>query len=262
MEFAIQNIVKYYNFYCDEQTSPITRDWFLVGKPFQVICLLGFYFYFCTHLGPRFMKHRNPYDVTIFMKLYNIAQILLSIYMISQGTTYILFYNFNMNCQGLETDEDTARWMAREVWTYYMIKISELLDTVLFVLRKSNRQITPLHLHHHMLMTVSAWFATTYVPGGQGILIGYVNAFVHMIMYTYYFIAGCGDKYKKYLWWKKHVTELQLAQFVFLELHSINSLFYECQYNLIYKLLTIFYATFFIKSFGSFYYNNYIKKVK
>ncbi|XP_046960627.1 elongation of very long chain fatty acids protein AAEL008004-like [Vanessa cardui] len=211
MDSVIQNIVEYYNFYFHEQTSPITRDWFLVGKPFQLLSILAFYFFFCTRLGPRFMKDRNPYDVTNFMKVYNVAQILLSLYIVYEATTFFLLYNFNVNCQGLDPDKDIARWVARGVWTYFMAKVSELLDTVLFVLRKSNRQITSLHLHHHILMTIAAWFGATYQPGGQAILIGYLNAFVHTIMYTYYLISGFGDKYKKHLWWKRHVTELQLV---------------------------------------------------
>ncbi|XP_050342697.1 elongation of very long chain fatty acids protein 7-like [Nymphalis io] len=259
---AMRSIVTYYNYYFYEKTNPITRDWFLVANPLKVISIVSFYFYFCTRLGPRFMKDRDPYDVSSLMIVYNVLQILLSTYLFSEGTTYLLFYNFNYRCQGLPSDEVTARWIAGAVWIYFMVKISELLDTVFFVLRKSNRQITSLHLHHHIMMTLAAWFGTTYEPGGQGILIGYINAFVHMVMYIYYLIAGLGDKYKKHLWWKRHVTELQLAQFVFLGLHSINSLFYECEYLMIYKILTIFYTLFFINNFGKFYYDNYIKKVK
>ncbi|CAH0728025.1 unnamed protein product, partial [Brenthis ino] len=71
-----------------------------------------------------------------------------------------------MRCKGLESDEDIATWVAGRVWVYYMLKVSELLDTVFFVLRKSLRQISKLHLHHHILMVIAAWAAITYYPGG------------------------------------------------------------------------------------------------
>lgn len=38
-----------------------------------------------------------------------------------------------------------------------------------------------------------------------------VNSFVHVVMYTYYGLAGLGPKVQKYLWWKRYVTILQLV---------------------------------------------------
>ena len=38
-----------------------------------------------------------------------------------------------------------------------------------------------------------------------------INCFVHIIMYSYYFLSGLGPSVQKYLWWKKYVTLLQLV---------------------------------------------------
>jgi elongation of very long chain fatty acids protein 7 len=38
-----------------------------------------------------------------------------------------------------------------------------------------------------------------------------VNNIVHVIMYTYYMMSAMGPQYQKYLWWKKHLTLLQLV---------------------------------------------------
>ena len=38
-----------------------------------------------------------------------------------------------------------------------------------------------------------------------------VNAFIHVIMYTYYGMAALGPQFQKYLWWKKYLTRLQLV---------------------------------------------------
>lgn len=51
------------------------------------------------------------------------------------------------------------------------------------------------------------------VAGGHAIVMGTLNAFVHIVMYTYYLIAGLGPQYQKYIWWKKHVTVLQLVSY-------------------------------------------------
>lgn len=55
--------------------------------------------------------------------------------------------------------------MARAVWLYYMCKIIELMDTVFFVLRKKQRQITFLHLYHHTLMPVCGFIGIKYFAG-------------------------------------------------------------------------------------------------
>jgi len=33
-------------------------------------------------------------------------------------------------------------------------------------------------------------------------------------MYSYYFVTNMWPKYKKNLWWKKHVTQLQMVSFL------------------------------------------------
>lgn len=60
--------------------------------------------------------------------------------------------------------------MASVLWLYFIIKIVDLLDTVLFALRKKSNQITFLHVFHHSSMVLNAWFGVKYVAGGQSIL--------------------------------------------------------------------------------------------
>jgi elongation of very long chain fatty acids protein 7 len=65
--------------------------------------------------------------------------------------------------------------MARAVWLYYMAKIVELLDTVFFVLRKKNSQVSFLHLYHHSLMPICAFIGVKYFAGE--LLLGSVRKF-------------------------------------------------------------------------------------
>lgn len=46
--------------------------------------------------------------------------------------------------------------------------------------------------------------------GGQVAFFGTINAFVHAIMYSYYFLTILKPEYKK-AWWKKYLTLLQLV---------------------------------------------------
>ncbi|CAH2108756.1 unnamed protein product [Euphydryas editha] len=229
IECPLENSVDLFYAHLYNVRAPLTKDWFLVGKPLNLVVILASYLYFCKTLGPWYMKDKKPYKLKTVIKIYNFFQIFISLYLFYEGTRYVFFTDFNFRCQGLnDPNSPEAKQIAKAVWMFYIVKIIDLMDTVFFVLRKSNRQITQLHLHHHTLMPIVSWIAVTYIPGGQGVLVGHINSLVHAVMYTYYLIAGLGDKYKKYLWWKKYLTMLQLVQFALIGVHSTNSLFYSC----------------------------------
>nr|XP_026485987.1 elongation of very long chain fatty acids protein AAEL008004-like [Vanessa tameamea] len=246
--------------YIENPVVPEIKDYFMTGSPQKLIILLVCYLFFSLRLGPWYMKDRKPYQLRNVIKIYNIFQILVSLYLFYEGTIYLFFTDFNFTCQGIgDLNSPSTSRIAKAVWLYYIVKLIDLMDTVFFVLRKSDRQITSLHVHHHTLMPIATWVGVTFMPGGQGVIIGYINSLVHAVMYTYYLLSGLGDEYKKFLWWKKYLTMLQLVQFTIVGIHSVNSLFYPCSYPVILKLLTIFYAILFLNMFGNFYYNNYIK---
>lgn len=39
-----------------------------------------------------------------------------------------------------------------------------------------------------------------------------LNCFVHTVMYTYYMLSAFGERVRRYLWWKKYVTVLQMVR--------------------------------------------------
>jgi len=53
---------------------------------------------------------------------------------------------------------------------------------------------------------------TSVFAGEQGVVIGFLNSVVHVIMYFYYMVAAMGPKYQKYIWWKKYMTWIQLVR--------------------------------------------------
>lgn len=60
-------------------------------------------------------------------------------------------------------------------------------------------------------MPMSVWFGVKFTPGGHSSFFGFLNTFVHIIMYSYYLLAALGPKYQKYLWWKKYLTTIQMV---------------------------------------------------
>ena len=63
-------------------------------------------------------------------------------------------------------------------------------------------------------MPLSVWPGARYVPGGHASFFGLLNTFVHIVMYFYYMMSAMGPQYQKYLWWKQHLTTLQMIQIV------------------------------------------------
>ena len=51
--------------------------------------------------------------------------------------------------------------------------------------------------------------------GGHGLFLGLINDFVHMVMYFYYFLTSYNPDYRKKIWWKKYLTQLQMVNIVF-----------------------------------------------
>lgn len=90
--------------------------------------------------------------------------------------------------------------------------ISSFDPKVFFVLRKKQNQVTFLHVYHHTMTAVFSWCYLKFLPGEQGALLGFLNSFVHIVMYSYYLIAALGPQYRKYLWWKKYMTWIQLVK--------------------------------------------------
>lgn len=138
----------------------------------------------------------------------------------------------------------------------------DLLDTVFFVLTKKQSHITFLHVHHHAVMVVLIWVFGKYLPGIEMAVVGVCNTVVHMCMYFYYLIAALGPAYKKYLWWKKYLTLLQIAQFLIIIAYTTTALWIACGFSKYVCYLIIFEAFFNLSLFVNFYVKAYGKKDK
>ncbi|XP_063531938.1 very long chain fatty acid elongase 7-like [Cydia strobilella] len=254
------SIIDSYKRFMERNSDPRTEEWTLMSGPGPLLTILATYVYFCTSVGPRYMRDRKPYDLKNTIVVYNVSQVLMSIFLVYEGLVSGWWDDYNFSCQPVDySDSPKAKRMAATVWWYFMAKIIELLDTIFFVLRKKNRQISFLHLYHHFMMPICAWIGVKFLPGGHGTLLGVINSFIHIIMYTYYLISGLGPQYQKYLWWKKHVTTLQLIQFCIIFYHNFSVMFGDCNYPKGINFLLSLNAGLFLYMFGNFYYQNYVK---
>lgn len=63
------------------------------------------------------------------------------------------------------SDEYYSNLEFLSVYMYHVFKIIDLLDTVFFVLRKKNNQVSFLHVYHHVAVMWGTCMITNFVPG-------------------------------------------------------------------------------------------------
>lgn len=120
-----------------------------------------------------------------------------------------------------------------------------------------------LHVYHHAGVFFGAWVIMKFLPGGHGTFLGPLNATVHIAMYLYYFVTNTWPQYKGNIWWKKYVTQLQLAQFLLVTLHAATALFINnCHYPKFILGLMVFHYSFMFILFLDFYKKAYSRKTK
>lgn len=95
--------------------------------------------------------------------------------------------------------------------------------------------------------------------GQEPAIVGILNTLVHSVMYSYYLIAALGPQYRKYLWWKKYITWMQIAQFCIILSYNTLCLWLSCDFNLnVVKAITV-HSFVNLILFINFYYHAYIK---
>ncbi|KAM7292310.1 putative fatty acyl-CoA elongase [Ixodes scapularis] len=231
--------------------------WTLVGNvPFLLTLLIG-YVHLVKYLGPRFMRRRKPYEgIKPVIQLYNVSMVLLNIYFVKNflSRSY-LGGGYNFICQGIdfEAKDQTTTELLELSWWYQWVRVADLLDTVFFVLRKEDSHVSFLHVAHHALVVFDGWYGLAYGPDGQVALCIIINSFVHILMYSYYFLTLLGPAVRRHLWWKPYLTRLQLVQFVVVFIHFLVSFFEDCGYPKSHSTLMICEEVFFFFMFARFY---------
>lgn len=132
---------------------------------------------------------------------------------------------------------------------------------------------------------------TIFYTGSHGTLLGVINSYVHVIMYGYYFMTSYRPELKNSLWWKKHITQVQLVsknrfemqishlklnmvmfnalifilqiQFGILVIHFLNPIiFFDCQWPKYISLIGVIQNMFMFILFLDFYIKAYVRKAK
>lgn len=159
----------------------------------------------------RFMVTRKPVEIPRFLFVHNIALCTASL-MLGIWLTYVLLAQLLV--EGLSPFElICARRMHENGHLhaiYYInsaFKFWEFTDTFLLLVRK--KPVAFLHSYHHAATLVLTYVQMLEHSTAQWVPI-VLNLWVHVFMYYYYAMSALRVR----VWWKKHLTTLQIAQFI------------------------------------------------
>ncbi|CAH1786505.1 unnamed protein product [Owenia fusiformis] len=247
------------------------ENWFLMQSYTPTLVLTALYL-FSIWAGKRIMANREPFNFKYILFLYNMGLVGLNAHIVYELLTCSIRLNYNYLCQPVNYDptNELELRIAKALWWYYFSKCIEFMDTIFFVLRKKNNQISFLHVYHHATMFPIWWCGVKWVAGGQAFFGSMINSFIHVLMYGYYGVSALGKEYQKYLWWKRYLTVLQLIQFFIGMVYSLQHMVFDCRaapkwfghVGLVYgSTLIALFMNFYIRTYTK-YGNKILKQVK
>jgi hypothetical protein len=155
----------------------------------------------------------DPYPIKF---VYNVSQIMLCAYMTIEAL--LLAHRNGYHALPCNDYNQKNPALAKLLWLFYVSKVWDFWDTIFIVLGKKWRQLSFLHVYHHVTIFLFYWLNAHVNYDGDIYVTIVLNGFIHTVMYTYYFVCmhtkvpETGKSLP--IWWKSSLTLLQLMQFV------------------------------------------------
>lgn len=153
-------------------------------------------------------KKKSGYRLRWILVFYDALNVCLAAYVSYSTIMYKFRHGGMLLCNPLSHDLEGSK-MATVFALFYLNKYIEFFDTWFFILRKSFRQVTFLHLFHHSSITVVVGSILPFDYNGDMYLPIMLNSFNHMLIYMHYLLATFGVQSL----WSPYITALQLTQF-------------------------------------------------
>jgi len=223
------------------------------------------YFLFVV-IGSAIMKLGMPaIDPYPLKFIYNVTQIFLCAYMTIEALFLAARNEYTLlPCNDYDQDKPPV---ANLLWLFYVSKVWDFWDTIFIVLGKKWRQLSFLHVYHHITIFLFYWLNSHVNYDGDIYLTIVLNGFIHTVMYTYYFIClhtkvpETGRSLP--IWWKSSLTLMQMIQFVTMMSQGTYLIATKCEKtSLKVVALYIVYILSLFVLFAQFFVASYVKKPK
>eukprot|EP00189_Rhodosorus_marinus_P003985 CAMPEP_0113964224 /NCGR_PEP_ID=MMETSP0011_2-20120614/7008_1 /TAXON_ID=101924 /ORGANISM="Rhodosorus marinus" /LENGTH=264 /DNA_ID=CAMNT_0000976477 /DNA_START=193 /DNA_END=987 /DNA_ORIENTATION=- /assembly_acc=CAM_ASM_000156 len=232
----------------------LTKDYpFMQPIVVPVVCIA---YLLMVLLGPVLMNGKKL-DMKPVMRVYNFFMVCLSFYMGTSSIWHAYQGSYSSVWCVPFAEGKLGIEMARLSWIFTASKVIEFLDTFFMILESRMRQVSFLHVYHHITIFVY-WAAITWMaPGSDGYFSLAINSYIHVLMYGYYLLASFGYS----PWWKYYITYMQILQFVAFCGQSITVGWMKtCEFPKMLGQVLLFYMISLITLFGNFLVQNKFKK--
>jgi len=243
-----------------ERTAAGSHPDFLYGTSFEFLFAANAAYLGTALLLYVWMKNREQsFKLKPVLLFYNASCVFLAGYVV-WGIAVAKMENLgSFACNATERTKkgDFLAWI---FWVFFAQKFWEFLDTFFFILRKSFRQVSFLHIFHHCSINIVVGLIIPHDYNGDMYLPILLNALVHVLMYSHYLVTALGIN----SWWKQYLTSLQLLQFCAITTQSAMAYYYgpSCGSPDYAKVLMIAYMGSMLALFGRFFLNAYVFKKK
>lgn len=253
---TIQTFDYYYSRYWLEHGDPrLHKSNLLGGGPWQMLVITLTYLTAIKLFLPFMMRHRKPLDNLLWpIRAYNAFMVAFNAYLYLNWSKKL---NWGLDCWGCGKSMQRVDETGLVLWELTLLsRYLDFFDTIFFVLRKKYDHVTLLHTAHHTIVPIIVWFAGKFQPTPVIVFAGYINLPIHVIMYTYYGLSTFPNV-RKYLWWKKYLTSIQIIQFCLDLVHSLQVVYLPfCKYHTLTYVQTAFSLSF-LYLFLKFYFKSY-----
>ncbi|CAM6014274.1 unnamed protein product [Sphagnum balticum] len=245
--------------------SAITADLPLVRSPVPVVVAVVSYlaivWVWSSHIKRSGLKPRvqDPKWLQCLIIAHNMFLCCLSFYLGLGILTEARRHRYSI--WGNPSNDEHVK-MGFYIYIFYVSKLYEFMDTAVMLLKRNLRQITYLHLYHHASICCVWWIIAHLCPTGDAYFSAAFNSWVHVAMYLYYLLAATIAKdencRRKYLFWGKYLTMMQMIQFVAFIAQAVYGLLQPASYvkhlprMLFYYSISLlaFFSNFFVTKYG------------
>lgn len=182
-----------------------------MSSPLPLIFINLMYVFVVYVLGPKIMANRKALDCKNSIRIYNIYQIVASTYLVTRYLQLGFNFKYFAKCHH-DFEGDQYEQISNVFWWNILLRASEFIETIFFVLRKKQEQVSFLHVYHHIMTLVLFWTTLKYGFIMSIIYAPVLNGSVHVVMYSYYLISSFGSMKNVARILKNFITPIQIVQ--------------------------------------------------
>ncbi|KAG5333026.1 ELOV1 protein, partial [Acromyrmex heyeri] len=252
--YSLKTFMQCYNLFQIISNAWITFNYMTYGRPFTVI------WRFCESLDELCGNYSEKIKVEEVLELFNSYHDRLRFTVDFGDENGINFLDVKLMIQ--EGSIIFDMYVLETTWWVLMLKLFDLIETVVFVLRKKDHQISFLHTYHHITTFIYLWLILSYFTHNFLIISILLNCSVHVVMYSYYFLSTFGSNMQRILLpIKKSITTLQMTHIAFIMVVSMQGFIPNCGTKMVkyYSAITSINCMINLIFFYNYFYHSYRK---